>query len=84
MSNKIELKEESLEVKLRGEIYKLKFPTVGESEDLIGKIAMREVTGEDVYKFFEICGMSKEVVMNLQQNHVTELLAILTGQKKTV
>lgn len=79
----LKFKEEKLEFEWKEKVYSLRFPLVGESEGLLKKIGTGKLDSEDIYNFFETCGLEKETLDSLQSNHVAELLAILTGQKKT-
>lgn len=79
----LEFKEEKLDFKFKEKKYSLRFPLVGESEGLLQKIGSGALSSDDIYSFFELCGLKREELDGLQSNHVAELLAILTGQKKT-
>lgn len=79
----LKFKEEKLEFEWKEKAYSLRFPLVGESEGLLQKIGSGNLQTDDIYSFFELCGLKKEELDSLQSNHVAELLAILTGQKKT-
>lgn len=79
----LKFKEEKLEFEWKEKVYSLRFPLVGESEGLLQKIGSGSLSSDDIYSFFEICGLKREELDGLQSNHVAELLGILTGQKKT-
>ena len=79
----LKFKEETLQFEWKSKVFSLRFPLVGESEGLLKKIGSGKLESKDIYDFFELCGLEKKDLDSLQSNHVAELLAILTGQKKT-
>lgn len=79
----LKFKEEKLDFEWKGKVFSLRFPLVGESEGLLQKIGSGGLQSKDIYDFFELCGLKNDELDSLQSNHVAELLAILTGQKKT-
>jgi hypothetical protein len=77
----LELLDETLDIKFQGEVYKIKFPTMGESKKLKQEI---EEMGEDkaMINFFSKLGLKEEVLNKMTPQHVTAIVEALQGKKK--
>jgi hypothetical protein len=78
----MELKKRVLNLKFGGKDYSLSFPTVRQLKDL--SVKKQDETELDMtVRFLVELGLPEEVILDMEPDHVQEVVSVLTGQKKS-
>ena len=78
----MELTTEKLNVKIDGVAYSLSYPTVKQMRGFEKK-GEEDVGIDDLCSFLVGSGLPKEVVENLQANHMNQIVGGLMGKQKS-
>tara|TARA_R110001632_G_scaffold52197_6_gene129730 strand:+ start:2296 stop:2541 length:246 start_codon:yes stop_codon:yes gene_type:complete len=73
----LEFSKRRLKLNIYGEVVSLVYPTVKEFKDFESE--SKESGFEKMASFLEMLGMSKEVMENLEVEHLNQIIAELTG-----
>lgn len=76
----LELKRSKLPVKLDGEVYELSYAKVSQLKEISS--AKKEDAVDMTINFIVSAGMPREVVENLEADHINAIVEALTGAKK--
>lgn len=78
----VEFKEKVFDFKYKGESYRLTYPTVRQSQDFAEGFAEAKNKSEYVLDFFAALGLEKQKALQLQDEHIMEIVQYITGRKK--
>ena len=73
-----------LELDLYGESFKLRFPSVGESQEYVKKLEglSEKEAGDGLVDFLDKLGLPKEKSMAMETEHLTQVIEALMPAKK--
>lgn len=78
----LDLQKKTLEVKFDGNVYKMTFPTVSQIEKMQKKTKEEGESLDSVFSLLEEVGLPKEIVKQMQIDHVNAIVEHLTDAKK--
>ena len=78
----MELKRKVLNLKFDGQDFALKFPTVKQIKELTVK-KEEESDLDMTVRFLAELGLPQETTLDMEPDHIQEIFAVLTGQKKS-